>query len=864
MAHILCFLWKEGGGVTFGEGHRLSPASMYADMVNYIWLRFLEKVGEEKAKRKEVFTTLEVIAFDALCDDRILINLNFVERREDSLNVKKVLRHSGFLLFKKEGLDYQFPHLTFQEYFAAKWLEHSLKKSSTSDEHQKALDFLREEKYLKRYRTTLMFLAQQLAEKQGVDGLSELLSNLDEEPMEIIGLQHLFLKLYIIEAWLTGLEEKSKIEDCCDCEPIASMIGASMSLITNTATNYREFSKILGSLLRQCPVLFGAVPKMLDCLTNSSTMIRNTVRHDVFGEVVRVAKHSPGHLERLVDEAHHYIKSLNLWERYTGMDMLRELMDCAPQLSTDLLSLCETILLDETFRRQGVSLQAVISVLPDGKNMSSEMLALFERTIANPNRFVRQSVMEAIGSFASATAEQCSRVSLIIERGCEDEDEDVCREALRAMRRFVPEQTFQVANLVPVVERLACGKNEEIRRETIKTIECTGRKSPQVWTLLPPICHSMCLTEEARVRRDATEMTGRLAASIPQLRSDLLPLIERGCTDESAIVRVAGLWAIKLLAARSSENANDMLRIAAAGYEDENASVRRTAMEAISRLASASHLSEDIMSLVKKGCLDEDVHVRLWAVDALGQLSSVAPHLSEDILALLRERCFEANCHVRQWSMEAVGHLASAAPDLAGDILPLARVGCSDGDAHVRLWALKTVSRLAEAAPQLLEDLLPLLRDVDVSEDTHMMNRANEAMRAVSSATTAHLSGHLLGASESECATDRSVRSKQGTRDKTTSEFEDTLREAIETMQEEKLYQTARLLLYEAVTLEKSKRSGFNRVVLHSTDKTVVGEYPVEQFDQFVSSVAMFRDTFHGGLLNALLELTTKKPEKDR
>ena len=736
------------------------------------------------------------------------------------------------------------------------WLAESLKKPSTSEEHQKALEFLREEKYLKRYRMTLMFLAQQLAREQGVDGLSALLSKLEQEPIEIFGLQHLLLKLHVTDSFLMALDDAC-IDDFCQCEAVVQLIDVSLSVLKlrDTVLLSREFGALLRCVILQSPSLFAIVPEMFRCLTEK-TMVRNTVRYGVFREVIKAAKRFPRHLKRLVEKARDDIRSVNSWDRNTGVNMLRELHDCAPQPSADLLSLCETLFLDKASSGQRPSLQAVIGVLTNKKDISSELLPLLEKTIANPNRFARQAVMEAIGSLACEASEYCSRILLLIRKACEDEDEDVCREALSAMRHFVPEETFQVADLIPVVERLAYGKNEEIRRETIKTIECMGRKSPQVWTLLLPICQSMCSTDEACVRRDAVEMAGRLAAYIPPLQSDLLPLIKAGCTDQSAVVRVAGLWAIKVLAARSSENANDMLHTAVAGYEDENEFVRRTAMEAISRLASASHLSEDIMSLVKKGCLDEDVHVRLWAVDALGQLSSVAPHLSEDILALLRERCFEANHHVRQWSMEAVRHLASAAPNLSSDILPLARTGCSDGEEHVRLWALKTVSRLAEADPQLSENLMPLLRDVDVSEDTHMMNRANEAVRAVSPETS--LRHPTLEASRSECVTDRPVKLRIGASYESMLEFEDILREAIETKHLLRVHQAASRILYKAVTLEKSKRSGYDKVILHLTNKRAVGEYSVQQLNDFLSSVDAFLNRIHGGLLKTLRRTTTK------
>ena len=121
-AHILCSLSQEHGTSIEDRERRATMFQIYNDMTNFVWKRFEEKPESRTANKNAVFEDLEKVAFEALKRGHILIGQRIIERCATSTNASKFFKESGFLLLVLEGQEYQFPHLTFQEFFAGKYI----------------------------------------------------------------------------------------------------------------------------------------------------------------------------------------------------------------------------------------------------------------------------------------------------------------------------------------------------------------------------------------------------------------------------------------------------------------------------------------------------------------------------------------------------------------------------------------------------------------------------------------------------------------------------------------------------------------------------------------------------------------------
>ena len=201
---ILCALWQ-------GEEYRLSEeelqqgslAGLYDRFTGYIWKRYVteRKLPDRDADKVALFNALGQIALQALEQGQALIDFKLVddvlERAAFDGGLKARLRAVGFLLLKyvdKDAVEprYEFPHLTFQEYFAGRAL---------AQEQEWGSDFLSAHKYESQYVRTLSFMAGEVSRVKRASGIEQLLGLLEQEK-EVVGLQHLRLQLQVLQEWL--------------------------------------------------------------------------------------------------------------------------------------------------------------------------------------------------------------------------------------------------------------------------------------------------------------------------------------------------------------------------------------------------------------------------------------------------------------------------------------------------------------------------------------------------------------------------------------------------------------------------------------------------------------------------------------
>ena len=216
---ILCALWQdESYGVKKEELQQDSPASLYRLFTEFIWKRYTKKWQLEE-NEEALFDTLGQIALAALEKGEVLISPGLVHQyaKQDKLEAR--LKDAGFLLLRSiDQKFYQFPHLTFQEYFAGRLL--AVRFLGDEDARERCKGFVENYKYNSSYRQTLSFFSGELSNqlsksssKHRCDQLSNLLELLDSEPKEVVGLQHALLQASMLHEWLclAGQEEQDDL-----------------------------------------------------------------------------------------------------------------------------------------------------------------------------------------------------------------------------------------------------------------------------------------------------------------------------------------------------------------------------------------------------------------------------------------------------------------------------------------------------------------------------------------------------------------------------------------------------------------------------------------------------------------------------
>ena len=220
---ILCALWQDQTDGVEKELEQGSLPSLYRQFIKYIWRRYKDRPLKDQLEHQDsehLFNTLGKVALKALEKGEVLISPRLIDKTlgddMDAQVAQQAFKDAGFLLLKYVGEDagkqsgfYEFPHLTFQEYFAGRALAQQF-LSENKREQKRVATFLSEHKYENRYGQTLSFMAGEVSrsEEGEFEGIKELLSLLGKSDQELVGVQHLLLQLRVTHEWLCLASEQ--------------------------------------------------------------------------------------------------------------------------------------------------------------------------------------------------------------------------------------------------------------------------------------------------------------------------------------------------------------------------------------------------------------------------------------------------------------------------------------------------------------------------------------------------------------------------------------------------------------------------------------------------------------------------------
>jgi NACHT domain/HEAT repeats len=597
---ILCLLWRDRKmqAIVSEAMSQGSLPGLYRVLTRYIWERYITEEEKPALRVKtanqaglsidnhdDPFDTLGKIAVKAFEKEEILISQSLVQElvQGSVLEHLEVMQHAGCLLLQRlEGSgQYQFPHLTFQEYFAGRWLAKQL-FSKDKDEKEEAELFFKANKYEPRYGRMFSFMAGEVSEEKGQEGIRQLLSLTNEGVQEVLGLYHISLQMRLLNEWLcirSKKEEEVKIE--------LRELEKTFKVLTSFKKWFVKGTEVIrkhegSALLKQLTSVLQDVRAVASCV-------------------------APQCFEVLLAG----VKEENI--RQATLDALGHLAQTAPDIAPQCLPFLLSAVKDEDKDICRAALRALATVAQAVPDVAPRCLEALLTAVKgeDEDEEVRCAALEALGQMAQAAPDLGSQCFEALLAAVKD-DRDIrwaAQEALAKVAQAEPSQ--YLPSLLIAVE------DEDVRGAALDVLAKVAQVAPDMVSQCLEVLLAAVEERDTDVRGAALEALGQVAQAVPDMAPQCLPSLLATTMDKN--IRGAALRALGQVAQAVPDMAPQYLPSLLAAAMDKD--VRWVALEVLAKVAQAvpDMAPQCLPSLLLAAAMDKDA--RGVALRALRQVS---------------------------------------------------------------------------------------------------------------------------------------------------------------------------------------------------------------------------------------------------
>ncbi|MBV1800662.1 HEAT repeat domain-containing protein [Siccirubricoccus sp. G192] len=314
-----------------------------------------------------------------------------------------------------------------------------------------------------------------------------------------------------------------------------------------------------------------------------------------------------------------------------------------------------------------------------------EWLLMLEQLLPDHRpRRVRQAAAGALGKLDDTRA-----VEPLLARLAADQDIDVRRVAARALGKLGDARAVE-----PLLARFTADDDINVRQAAAEALGKLGDARA-----VEPLLARLAADQDVSVRRVTAEALGELGDA-----RAVEPLLARLAADDDINVRQAAARALGELG--DPRGGEPLLACLTA---DQDIDVRQAAAEALGELGDA----RAVEPLLARLAADQDIDVRRVAARALGKL--LDPRAVEPLLARLAA---DQDWRMRQAAAGALGKLGDARA-----VEPLLARLAADDDIDVRRVAAEALGKLGDARA-----VEPLLAGLAADQDVSVCQAATEAL----------------------------------------------------------------------------------------------------------------------------------------
>ena len=730
---LICSIW---GDTDWSETKNMTMTTLYDNLTDWLCRRCLikqkssieitqEDIDEQYSKELEF---LEILAFIAMVNNTVLIRKELLQKAmkeaQCSLRRNPPILNIGILKSYDSGATgnrfesdkhHYFVHLSFQEYFAARYVCKALKDPPD----QTVMRLIQNQKYDRHFTIMLTFASGLLTNANDGATLNRFWDLVHNKCRDLIGFRHLQLLVPCIDEGRCSdsIETKDQIVQYITnwVQYILSLkhcvLQERLQYLFRTCTTLAEQSVIQTFLLQQLQTqdqtiaenvlllistmsspdssakLFPLVSSRLDA-PNSSVRSAAVWALAKLGETAATG----AVISRLIIS----IRDSNWSVRSSVCEALRTLGE---KVATSEIINPLVILLGDSDRHVRSSACETLGEL-GAEAVTSEVISRLVISLGDGDWNVRGSACQALGRLGEKAATNEIINQLVITLG--DSDKNVRESACQALGRLGEKSaTNEVINrLVNSLGNRDCSIQSGAR-EVLKRLGEKAGASEVISQLVVSLGHS-----DVNVRWSACEVLGRLDEKAAT--SEVISRLFIALRDTEKNVRLSACEALGTLGEKAAMSKVISQLVVSLGHSDVN--VRWSACEVLGRLDEKAATSE-VISRLFIALRDTEKNVRLSACEALGTLGEKAA--MSKVISQLVVSLGDSDWNVRSSARELLGRLGEKAA--TSEVINGLIISLGDSDENVRESACEVLGRLGEkaATSEVISRLVVSLGDCD-------------------------------------------------------------------------------------------------------------------------------------------------------
>jgi HEAT repeat protein len=701
---LVCSLWSNED---WSETKEITITSLYTMITTWLCRRYLtsQNIDIKKLFEDEVYqmcqkemTFLESLAFNAMKSNTIIIRPSLLKK---ALNEAKVclqehphVLNVGILKsFQKQGIgtqievnkDYYFIHLSFQEYFAARYIINAVKEPSP----EKIIEFIKYQRYNQRYALVFTFLAGLLSESDEATYLTMFWDNILEEPLDLVGLRQMELIILCLEETLTksNFSERSKllkwIAECIQhnlltknkivLEHLSQLLRTTQAVVCEetvinmltTLLKYKEADVKIEVLFFICSLNISSTPISLINMINT-LLTDNDDQVKIYAcEVVRT-----------------------IGEKAVTVEIVNK-----------LVSLLEHK--ERNVAHNAASILGHINV--DGRAITPEIIDYFVNKLGNENFYMGGQMYFVLDNIVDkvATNEILNKLLNALKGPTERFRSNIYHFLIRKADKLVT--TEMINKLADSLGNI----HKDVRSNACHILAAIARKI-EIPEVINKLVKRVLKDKDCWVRLFACSALQNVSEEV--MTTQVLTKLLNTLKDRDFEMRAKACFALGQIGRRAAtEEVISALKYA---KQDENANVRGRACEALVRMREGLEISE-MVNRLSNALRDTDETIRANACTAIREIVGKAP--TAEVLIMLESALKDKSRNVRYNACITLLSINETAAIVS--IMDTLISGIEDESEDVRAKACEAIGRMGErvATTEVIRKIMSLLGDASAN-----------------------------------------------------------------------------------------------------------------------------------------------------